>query len=181
MDLYEKRGKAHVLAHVMTHVREDNRVLMYRGYLEQFALQKDGSFAYLTLSDPSRYYMYLEEQQPITSRSESWRQIGTAGTAMVKGRKGKRMRTILVIEGEDIQNVVFEWFEYTDLGRIGSIEVLLDDNQLAKVLGVGADKIVFKRTSEQKRTDKVSRPPSAADPVNVARPKPRKRRGGKGR
>ncbi|MGQ0562141.1 MAG: hypothetical protein ACT443_09735 [Gemmatimonadota bacterium] len=177
LSLYEQRGKGHVLAHVMTHVREGNRVLMYRGYLEQFGLQKDGSFAYLTLSDPSRYYMYLEEQQPVTSRAESWRQIGTARTATLMGRRGTRMRTILVVEGEDIQNVVFEWFEYADLGRIGSIEVLFDDSELAKVFGVTPDRIVFRRTSEEKRAERKQPAASAQPQTPPERPgKPRRRK-----
>lgn len=37
-----------VLAYVMTNTREGERVLMYRGFLREFGLMKDGRFAYLT-------------------------------------------------------------------------------------------------------------------------------------
>lgn len=146
LDLTARRKNGHVLAYVMTHVRHEQRILMYRGYLQQFGLQKDGSFAYLALSEPTRYYMLLESAQPITSDPDLWRPIGIVGTTP-RGMEGaQRTRTVLVVEGEDIQNVVFEWFDYTWSGKIGSIRVLLDDEAMGRMFGISPDDLVFKTT-----------------------------------
>jgi hypothetical protein len=134
------QNRAYVLAYVMTNVREAGRVLMYRGYLEQFGLMRNGTFAYLVLADPARYYMRLEEDGPRTDEPTAWRTIG-AQSAGGGGAADTRTLSYLVVEGEDVANVVFERYEYTV--PPGLLEVLLNDEKLARRLGVDPARLIF--------------------------------------
>jgi hypothetical protein len=104
----------YTVAYVMTHVQHEERVLMYRGFLKSFHLQRDGRFSYLVLTDVRRFYMQLGPEFAVTSHKDAWRQIGETTRAGEKeelnqSREHRRWdETYFVIEGEDIANVVFD-------------------------------------------------------------------------
>ena len=99
-------------AHVVTHVRHEERVLMYKGFLHAFGLQQDGRFSYIVLRDAMRLYMTLSTPAPETSAGPGERRIGNSGDAVHDpaelGQRKRRSRSYFVIEGEDIANVVFD-------------------------------------------------------------------------
>lgn len=157
-------NRAYVLAYVMTNIRESGRVLMYRGYLEQFGLMRNGTFAYLVLADAARYYMRLDDAGPRTDPPTSWRSIGAQSAG---GTTASDTRTLsyLVVEGEDVANVIFERYEY----KIPAdwLEVLLDDDELARHLGVDPASLAFAPRSAVRPA---TRSPSAV-PHDVAEPR----------
>lgn len=53
----EQSGDAFTFAYLLTHVRQDDRVLLYRGVLRDFALARDGRFSYVVLTGPQRGYL----------------------------------------------------------------------------------------------------------------------------
>lgn len=104
------------VAYVVTHIREGDRVLMYQGFLRGFALQRDGRFSYVVLTDVLRGYLRLGER-PVTRSHDELRPIGASGLAMrshagQKARYSRRERSYFVIEGEDIANAVFDRLEF---------------------------------------------------------------------
>lgn len=101
------------VAYVMTHIRQDDRILMYQGFLRSFALQRDGRFSYIVLTDAARGYMRLGEDAPTTSGVNEWQTIGgtsepRAGPLATRMLQSRREKTVFVIEGEDIANAVFD-------------------------------------------------------------------------
>lgn len=108
-------GEDLTAAYVLTHVKQDERILAYHGFLKTFALKRDGTFAYVVLKDAERGYMILNKEAPEVQPLGSWRPIGaTAGSISNRPRyhDGRRlMRRYLSIEGEDIANLVFERYE----------------------------------------------------------------------
>lgn len=103
-------------AYVLTHVRHDDRILMYKGFLRAFGLQQDGKFSYIVLSDVTRMYLVLGKDASSTSASEVQKMIGasTPGEVVLPSeptRPKKRVQSLFVIEGEDIANSVFDILE----------------------------------------------------------------------
>ena len=76
--VYELSPDGWTYAYVMTHIRDDNRVLMYQGFLRAFGLQQDGRFSYLVLRNVKRYYMVLGASGPTTSHPATHRILGSA-------------------------------------------------------------------------------------------------------
>jgi hypothetical protein len=105
------------IAYVMSNVQNDDRILMYQGFLKSFGLRSDGRFSYVILSDPVRYYMLLDDDAPHTTAKNKWLAIGDgrAGThalgSKLEGDGARRVSTFLALEGDNIANVVFERFE----------------------------------------------------------------------
>lgn len=99
LDLEGSDGHAITYAYVLTNLREGSRYLLYRGVLKQFALTREGTFAYLVLRKPRRSYMLLSPRQ--SSVTQEFHQIGSSAPAASQGDP------LLVIEGEDVANVVF--------------------------------------------------------------------------
>jgi hypothetical protein len=102
--------------YVLTHVRHEDRVLMYKGFLRAFGLQQDGRFSYIVLTGVTRFYLELGENGSETSRLETQKVIGgstPAGvvTPVVAAAPHRRVESLFVIEGEDIANVVFDILE----------------------------------------------------------------------
>lgn len=110
-------GDNFTVAYVMTHVRHEDRVLLYQGFLKQFGLQRDGCFSYIVLTDVSRGYMHLDAKAPRTAAAEHWLKIGKAPASIsreaMRGTSLDRVHGYFVIEGEDVANVVFDRLEYT--------------------------------------------------------------------
>lgn len=105
--------------HVLTSVRQDSRFLLYRGFLRAFGLQTDGRFSYVVLSDVCREYLILEpEGSQATTRSQN-RVMGSGSivppeTSNGAARSGSPVQSLFVIEGENIENVVFDIYEFLD-------------------------------------------------------------------
>lgn len=119
MDLRHLRvGDEYTVAYVLTNVRHDERVLMYRGFLKAFGLRQDGRFAYLVLTDVVRYFLFVDGESPHTTAREHWRLIGSSSGDRAGDPVGhkfanrRRASTYLVIEGEDVANVVFDRLEF---------------------------------------------------------------------
>lgn len=126
-DLSIGQKDSFTVAYVMTHVKHEERVLLYRGFLKAFGLQQDGRFSYIVLTDAVRYYMHLDPATPRTTDKTAWRLIGETSNRrgspvpdqQTAGRT--RDRSYFVIEGEDIANAVFDRYagdydiSYSDL------------------------------------------------------------------
>ncbi|MEP7347673.1 MAG: hypothetical protein ABI877_20555 [Gemmatimonadaceae bacterium] len=110
--VYDLAADGLTYAHVMTNVRQGNLVLMYKGFLRAAGLRLDGKFSYLVLRDVTRYYMRLDDAGPVTSEPAHQRPIGqSTGTAtdqILVDHQRVPSSALFVIEGEDLQNVVFE-------------------------------------------------------------------------
>lgn len=122
-DLTTDLRKEVTVAYVMTRIRQEERVLLYRGFLKAFGLRGDGRFSYVVLTRAVRYYMHLEKEQPRTSPKNKWLEIGaspveSAGPGFAPRKLGtvvlstRRDRSYLVVEGEDIANVIFDRFRF---------------------------------------------------------------------
>lgn len=98
--------------HVLTRLQHEGNVLMYKGFLKAFGLRQDGCFSYIILRDATRLYMRLEDKTPITSASAEQKRIGSTTPEEVldpgDGKSRRRSHSILVIEGEDVANAVFD-------------------------------------------------------------------------
>lgn len=109
-ELLDSGKETIIVAHVLTHIRgSENKVLIYRGFLYAYYFAKDGRVAYLVLANTSRYYLCLNKDSIDTSAPEEWRTIGSTH-GKVDGLGDSKL-SLLVIEGEDIANVVFDRFE----------------------------------------------------------------------
>jgi hypothetical protein len=101
-DVIDANRKGGVItAYVMTTISQDNKILMYRGRLQEFFLSQDGKLSYVVLKNCARYYMNFEEKFPLTSE-----QLNLFGSKQ-DGRP-KTMWDYLVIEGTNIANVLFD-------------------------------------------------------------------------
>lgn len=101
-----RRRRAWTLAHVMSRVAVGNHVLIYRGKLADFALLANGRFAYVVLTEPIRSYLDFRFG-PRSTAPDHRLEGGGYGT----GESEELLESYLVIEGDDIQNVVFERYE----------------------------------------------------------------------
>jgi hypothetical protein len=113
--IYELNTEGFTYAHVMTHVRDGSRILMYKGFLVTFGLQQDGRFSYIVLRDVVRLYMDLQADGPTTSVEREQKKIGSAAGTRVEDPAGsaqlRKLHSYFVIEGEDIANAVFDRLE----------------------------------------------------------------------
>lgn len=103
-------------AYVLTHVRHEERVLLYRGFLRAFGLQHDGRFSYIVLSDVTRAYLNLVKTGSETAGLGVRKVIGSSspeGAVLLPTDPAprKRLKSLFVIEGEDIANAVFDILE----------------------------------------------------------------------
>jgi len=112
-DLIDDNPGNLTLAYVLTTVQNGASVLMYRGFLKAFALAPDGRFSYLVLSECYRYLMDLSPPSPTTTPQSEWREIGASSGIDQSGSSA--ISNVLVVEGEDIANVVFDRVRVTDL------------------------------------------------------------------
>jgi hypothetical protein len=104
-DLVDTDDSSFTLAYVLTNIRTDNRILMYRGYLQEYCFTPEGKISYLVLMGCSRYYMKLENKKPITTKN--WLVVGQSSDGPMADGSEKQW-SFMVIEGEDIANVVFD-------------------------------------------------------------------------
>jgi hypothetical protein len=92
------KGKGAVTAYVMTKEKFEDRILMYQGVLKEFYLSGDGHLSYVVLTDCSRYYMRLEEDNPRT----------THRIDIFREGQMQRKWNYLAIDGTCIANIVFD-------------------------------------------------------------------------
>jgi hypothetical protein len=102
-----KRKDAWTFVHVISSVSVGEFVLMYRGRLEDFGLLANGRFSYIVLREASRSYMQFRFAPRSASAEDHHLGVGGFG---VDGAD-RLLDSYLVIEGEDIQNAVFERYE----------------------------------------------------------------------
>ncbi|HWX86795.1 MAG TPA: hypothetical protein VNX67_01330, partial [Solirubrobacteraceae bacterium] len=136
--LTPRKATAYPWAFVMTRVQQDDRVLLYRGFLTAFGLAADGCISYVVLSEASRLYMYLEKQAARTSRMSEYRRIGASRSAGVA--KAGIEKAILVIHGHDIANVVVEPYELTDQpASMAALREMIDRIGQSRIVKVPLD------------------------------------------
>lgn len=145
--IYDLGADGLTYAYVMTHVRQEERVLMYKGFLKAAGLRVDGRFSYLILRDVTRYYMSLETEAPRTSAAEHHKRIGESQRpgddpsrpnhdAIASSRS-------LFIEGEDIANAMFEKLsvkrskDLFDFAKIVEEERKLIQDSIAELVAKG--------------------------------------------
>jgi hypothetical protein len=113
-----KRRHAWTFAHVLSGVSAGDFVLMYRGRLEDFGLLANGRFSYIVLTEASRSYMNFK----FGPRSASAQDRGLGSGGFGVDGDDRLLESYLVIEGEDIQNAVFERYEVV-LSRRGEAKL----------------------------------------------------------
>lgn len=106
-------GWVHVF--VLTHIRYDNRVLMYRGYLKEFYFSPEGKISYLLLKDCQRYYLMFGPETVTTSERQNWREVGASNVPRDQERAPAKQWSYLMIEGDDIANIVLEKYQATSI------------------------------------------------------------------
>jgi hypothetical protein len=74
---------------------------MYKGTLKEFYLTGEGRISYLILIDCSRFYMYLDSDQPKTGLQIDLFKTGTEDAQ-------ERIWSYLAIDGSQISNVLFD-------------------------------------------------------------------------
>lgn len=102
-------------AYILTNVTHEDRILMYKGFLRAFGLQQDGKFSYIVLSDVTRMYLHLAKDGSYASAADVRNMIGASTPGEVlptePAAPKKRVKSLFVIEGEDISNAVFDILE----------------------------------------------------------------------
>lgn len=93
--------KGLVTAYIMTTIKENKRVLMYKGILAEFYLSPDGKFTYLILKSCSRFFMKFEEDAPTTTVQL---QLFGAG----QDHRPQQIWDYLLIDGSNVANVLFD-------------------------------------------------------------------------
>ncbi len=106
-DLVDPDDGSFTLAYVLTNIRTDNRILMYRGFLQEYCFTAEGKISYLVLFGCSRYYLKLENKKPVTTAAKDWLVIGQSTNELMTDVSEKQW-SYMVIEGEDVANVVFD-------------------------------------------------------------------------
>jgi len=122
--VFDLSTKGLTFAHVLTNVRQGERVLLYKGFLKAFGLQRNGQLSYVVLRDVRRLYLVLGSDAVSTSDSPHQRDIGRSASSSIVdpldgGTKRQRSHSYLLIEGEDIANIVFDRLKIGD-GRLSS-------------------------------------------------------------
>jgi hypothetical protein len=90
-----------VTAYVMTMMKENNRVLMYKGILSEFYLKPEGTFAYVVLKRCSKFYMTFEEDIPMTG--EQRQLFGDH-----QDQRPAQVWDYLLIDATNIANILFD-------------------------------------------------------------------------
>jgi hypothetical protein len=98
-----RRDGAFVYAYVLTHIKHEERLLMYRGFLKDFHVAPDGRIASLVMIECVRFYLRFDAVAPITSEMDD--APGAGDDIVAQGAE-----QWLMIDGEDIANVVFETY-----------------------------------------------------------------------
>lgn len=95
---YTKNKGALVSAYVMTTTTENNRTLMYTGYLSDYFLDENGCFSYIVLRGAARFYMKFDGEIPTPTDPQP----------LYAGSTSDRIWEHLFISGENIANVLFD-------------------------------------------------------------------------
>jgi len=86
-----------VTAYVMTNIKENSRVLMYRGRIHELFLTKEGKISYLILKNCAKFYMTFGSDGLSTSKQME-----------LFSDQGSRIWDYLQIEGANIANILFD-------------------------------------------------------------------------
>lgn len=99
-----------MLAHVLTKVEHEGRILMYRGFVKEIGLEKGRKVAYIVLIGAARFFMKMDSKgdHPQTSDKTDYKIIG-----LDKGQNinSSTTKTTLLIDGEEISNVVLNSYQ----------------------------------------------------------------------
>jgi hypothetical protein len=149
--------------HVLTTLRQDERILLYRGFLRAFGLQADGRFSYIVLTDVCREYLLLDaDSSKATSRAQD-KVMGTNSPPKVRQSPpsttaSSHAVSLFVVDGQEIANVVFDIYELQDHGNGESVATI------AKEEGE-----LLKYTVSKALLDAISSAPSSAFPFPLTR------------
>lgn len=102
-----QRRHSWAFAYVVSKVAADGKVLVYRGRLEDFGMMANGRFAYIVLTEPSRGYLDLRPDPPVLV--DARHPLGAGGFG--GGGGDALLESYLVIEGEAVENAIFERYE----------------------------------------------------------------------
>jgi len=127
-DLIDPDDNTFTFAYVLTNLRTDDRILIYRGYLKEYCFTPEGTISYLVLRGCSRYYLRLGSEKPTTSPPDDWVVLGQSSDGQSSEAPEKQW-SVMVIEGEDIANVVFDRYCLT-LTDKGLAELNSTENSL---------------------------------------------------
>jgi hypothetical protein len=94
-------------AYILTTIRQEDRIVLYRGYLKAFGIKSDGTFSYLVLAQPVRLYMTLSADKPATSPKDQWHTISTSGFGGLASPLPAGM-AYLHVDGSQIANAMFD-------------------------------------------------------------------------
>jgi hypothetical protein len=89
-----------VTAYILTTTADNDRALMYKGFLHEYYLDPDGTFSYIVLTGCSCYFMHFGEQSPKTGE-----QLAMNGPS---GDLDQSIARFLIINGDNVANVVFD-------------------------------------------------------------------------
>jgi hypothetical protein len=107
-------GDQYTLAWVLTNIRQDHLILIYRGFVQAAHLRKDGTFAYIVLTGVRKYYLNLSDSGAVTQPGPN-EIVGVKTRALeqkeITDSRKRFVHSSLVIEGEDIANVMFDRYE----------------------------------------------------------------------
>ena len=108
------REDGFTVAYVVTDLRQDERVLLYRGVLAGFGLGHDGRFRYLVLYEPERFYMHLHRSAPTTGPAHAFDEDAALEGLGEWGEPGS-----FVIDGERVLNAYFKRYliDVTEAGE----------------------------------------------------------------
>lgn len=91
-------------ANVVTKIKENENILVYRGEIEDFGIGRSGELRYLALSAPERCYLQLEGDG--AAIDHDWHTIGSSSEAD-SGQYPTTGRHLFFVEGRDVEHVVF--------------------------------------------------------------------------
>jgi len=101
----QRKNRGFVVAYVLSKLKEGDKLVMYRGHLDEFYFSSDGTINYLILKNCYRYYMVLEGEFPKTTYDL---ESGMRALLPHKHNVDKVDAYYMMIEGSEISNVVFE-------------------------------------------------------------------------
>jgi len=111
-DLIIQDNASVVWAYVLTNIRSNDRILMYKGPVKEFYANAEGQLTYLMLSEAERCYMILDKDYPRTNIASTGSRHGVGPSKEARIRPGGNGSRIawnnLLIRGDEIANVVFQ-------------------------------------------------------------------------
>jgi hypothetical protein len=134
-----------VTAYVLTTTADNDRVLMYKGFLHEYYLTPEGRFSYLLLTSCSRYFMHFNELSPKTG--EPLAMVGP-------GRSNQTLARYLMIDGDNVANIVFD----TAAGLEPGVSADDVDNELREALAELGDLPLDESGEETSATEKPKPP-----------------------